>query len=119
MVVLFVCTSIFFSFECGGGVEKRSEKGGMSYSVVASREEAHTDGVWSVCWSKKLNVIVTGSVDGTVKMWWGGCFSLSLSWSACLSPSSLSLSLDVSSLSLCALSLALTLDVLSLSRSCS
>ncbi|KAJ3259876.1 hypothetical protein HK103_001767, partial [Boothiomyces macroporosus] len=32
---------------------------------------AHSDGIWSVAWSKKQNKIVTGSVDDTVKLWNG------------------------------------------------
>ena len=40
----------------------------MSYKLKGRAEKAHNDGIWSVCWTKS-NLIVTGSVDESVKVW--------------------------------------------------
>jgi WD repeat-containing protein 61 len=43
----------------------------MTFSVLKTVPLAHNDGIWSVCWTKKSNRILTGSIDDTVKMWSG------------------------------------------------
>jgi WD40 repeat protein len=39
----------------------------MVFGTAASKENAHTDGIWSALWCG--DVILTGSVDETVKCW--------------------------------------------------
>ena len=41
------------------------------YKPAKRVEAAHEDSVWTVCWTAKSNVLLTGSVDETVKMWQG------------------------------------------------
>eukprot|EP00731_Ephydatia_muelleri_P017373 Em0010g471a len=43
------------------------------YSVAQRKDQAHSDGVWGLAWSKSQpqdrELILTASVDGTVKVW--------------------------------------------------
>jgi len=39
------------------------------YTIIVI-EKAHEDGIWKVCWIPQANVIVTGSVDETIKVWY-------------------------------------------------
>ena len=32
-------------------------------------QNSHEDGIWSVAWSRNTNLLITGSVDSTVKTW--------------------------------------------------
>ncbi|KAL0491830.1 WD repeat-containing protein [Acrasis kona] len=41
----------------------------QAYRVQSVKEEAHSDGVWSVAWSK--GSLITGSVDASIKIWKG------------------------------------------------
>ena len=61
-------------------------KGGVCVCVCTEWNElimhaAHEDDIWSVAWSKseKNNVILTGSVDDSVKLWlWYVCMQYAL-----------------------------------------
>ena len=48
----------------------------MSYrlSDLSSKQEIHEDGIWSVSWRNQANLIVTGSVDSTIGVWFGNLF---------------------------------------------
>lgn len=39
------------------------------YKLFGKAEKAHADAIWSVKWTKNTNLLVTGSVDETVKVW--------------------------------------------------
>ncbi|KAJ1920222.1 helicase [Mycoemilia scoparia] len=39
------------------------------YTTSLAIENAHEDGIWSVCWSKDGSSIITGSNDETIKIW--------------------------------------------------
>ena len=45
----------------------------VMYQAIFKQEHAHEDGIWSCAWKKNEatgnDVIVTGSVDDTVKVW--------------------------------------------------
>ena len=43
----------------------------MTLSVLKTVPAAHNDGIWALCWTRKSNRILTGSIDDTVKMWSG------------------------------------------------
>lgn len=48
----------------------------MAYRLFEqSKEDIHEDGVWTVAWSNKNNLVMTGSVDSTVKVWKGDSMS--------------------------------------------
>ena len=38
------------------------------YSVLKQLEHAHDDAIWTVCWASQ-NMLVTGSLDTTAKIW--------------------------------------------------
>lgn len=38
------------------------------YSLSRRIEHAHTDGIWSVCWTNLSDKIVTGSIDEKVNV---------------------------------------------------
>lgn len=40
----------------------------LQFEVAHKVADAHTESIWSVCWTNK-NKIVSGSVDETVKVW--------------------------------------------------
>lgn len=44
----------------------------MRLSLIQRLEGAHDDSVWSAAWSPKEDVLVTGSVDESVKLWQAG-----------------------------------------------
>jgi WD40 repeat protein len=41
----------------------------MRLSLLHKLEDAHDDSVWTVSWTPSSNIIVTGSVDESVKLW--------------------------------------------------
>lgn len=44
----------------------------MRLSLVQTLESAHEDSIWTAAWSLKEDVLVTGSVDESVKLWQAG-----------------------------------------------
>ncbi|KDD75967.1 hypothetical protein H632_c415p2 [Helicosporidium sp. ATCC 50920] len=44
----------------------------MRLSLVQTLESAHEDSIWTAAWSPKEDVLVTGSVDESVKLWQAG-----------------------------------------------
>jgi len=41
----------------------------MKLSVLEKLDNAHEDSIWSACWAKEPDLLVTGSVDESVKAW--------------------------------------------------
>lgn len=44
----------------------------MRLSLLHRLEQAHEDSIWTAAWAAGSNVLVTGSVDESVKLWQEG-----------------------------------------------
>jgi len=49
----------------------------MRLSLLQKLENSHDDSLWTVTWAPNSNILITGSVDESVKLWQEGTDTLS------------------------------------------
>ncbi|SAM08703.1 hypothetical protein [Absidia glauca] len=62
-----------------------------TYIPTIKNEKAHDDGIWCVDWSRHTNLVASGSMDSTVKLWDGLSATPVEAWSARFHPDGKSL----------------------------